>query len=133
MTEREMVTKFKKCIEDLDVAEAAYNSAKKALDEIKEKIFAALEDEGKDRTASFEGIGFATAVKPKLYASCLEENKDLMFDFLKSDGREDLIKPTVHHSSLAAYVGERLENGKPIPEFISYGFKNNVRLYPPKK
>lgn len=130
--ERELVARLKVALETFDRTEAAHKKAKEELDSIKDAVCAMLEEQGKDRTASYTGVGFASSVKPRLYASCNAENQETLHNILRQEGRGDMVKETVHHSSLAAWVGERLEAGKPVPQIVAYGFKNNVRLYPPK-
>ena len=80
-------------------------------------------------TAKYEGIGYAQIQKPRLYASCKEENMERLFEFLKEQGREDLIKTTVLPQSLSSFTSECIETGAEVPEFVSYYLKPSIRLY----
>lgn len=108
--------------EDLKAAQAEFDAAEKGLLDY-------LQESEKEATAKYEGIGYATTIKPQVYASCTEENKDTLFEFLKAAGREDLIKTVVNAKSLSGYVKELLEDGKEIPACISYYMKNSIRVY----
>jgi len=88
-----------------------------------------LEANGAVSTAKYEGMGYAQIQKPKLYASCRQENMDRLFDFLKEQKREDLIKTTVMPQTLSSFTKECIEGGVEVPEFISYYLKPTIRLY----
>ena len=82
-----------------------------------------------DATSKYDGIGYGKMSKPRVFASCKAENKDVLKAYLKEQKREDLIKEDVSAQSLSGFVGELVEQGKPIPEFIGYYLKTSVRVY----
>lgn len=129
MTEKELVVKFRAEFEAVNKIEEDLERAKSALEATKQQILDMFEREEKERTGTFEGVGFITRTKPRLYASCNEENKPKLLEHLESEGRTDLIKPTVAPATLSSYVSELLENGKPVPECIGYILKPGVRLF----
>lgn len=98
------------------------------VDKAEGKLIEFMTDRGIKSTARYEGIGFASLEKPELFARCNKPDMERLFEFIKSIGREDLIKPSVHHSTLSSFVGEMLEKGENIPEFIQYGFKQTLRI-----
>jgi len=128
-TERDLVLQFK-CAKEK--REALKDELKQAQEEYEKTEFAVieyLESNSAISTAKYEGLGYAQIQKPRLYASCKEENIQELFDFLKDHGREDLIKTTVLPQSLSSFTSECIENGSEIPECISYYLKPSLRLY----
>ena len=128
-TERDLVLQFKCAKEKRD---ALKDELKQAQDEYEKTEFALiefLESNSAVSTAKYEGLGYAQIQKPRLYASCKEENLQVLFNFLKEMSREDLIKTTVLPQSLSSFTSECIENGVEIPECINYYFKPSIRLY----
>lgn len=112
--------------EELSKANAVYDRAKMELVEY-------LEDRDANRTARYEGIGYATLAKPRIYASCVEENKEKLFELVREKGREDLIKVQIHPSSLSSWIKELIEGNEAVPDFVSFHFEDQVRFYPNSK
>lgn len=129
MSEAELVSAFRTAFERVEEYEKALELAKANMEQIKQSLLDLFESNGTERTATYEGVGFITRSKPRLYASCNEENKPMLFEELRATGREDMIKETVNPSTLSSWVSERLENGQPVPEFVSFVLKPGVRLY----
>ena len=102
---------------------------KQELAETEYKLIEALNAEGKESSARYEGVGFVSLSKPQLFASYLKENEEAVFKFLQDSERADLIKPTVHTKSLSSYVSELIENGREVPACISYYLKPTLKLY----
>lgn len=97
-------------------------------DKAEGRLIEFMTDRGIKSTARYEGIGFASLEKPELFARVNKPEQDKLLDYIKRIGRDDLIKPSVHHSTLSSFVGEMLEKGETIPEFIQYGFKQTLRI-----
>lgn len=120
-----------------------YKSAKEKSQELKEllkksdaetrqaedALLEHLEAKDATSTAKYESVGYATLLPPRLFASCTKENEPELFTFLTHEGRGDMVKQTVHSSSLSSYVWELIEEGKEVPEYISYFLKRTLRLY----
>ena len=128
LTERDLLIRFRdaknyktKCEEHLEIASKELANAEGALIE-------ALMSQDKNSTADFEGIGRAVLGKPSLFASCKVDNQPSLLSFLQSEGRMDLVRNTVNPKSLSAFVSERIENGKPVPDFISYFLKPKIKM-----
>ncbi len=128
-TERELLFQFKCAKERRDDFKAALDRAQEEFDKAESRLIEFLDANGAISTAKYEGMGYAQIQKPRLYASCRQENMDLLFDFLKGQQREDLIKTTVMPQTLSSFTKECIEAGIEIPEFISYYLKPTVRLY----
>ena len=128
-TERDLVLQFKCAKEKRDALKEGLKQAQEEYEKIEFGLIEFLESNSAISTAKYEGIGYVQIQKPRLYASCKEENLQDLFDFLKDQGREDLIKTTVAPQSLSTFMSERIEIGEEIPECVSYYLKPSVRLY----
>ena len=87
-----------------------------------------LESIGAEESATYEGVRVALQ-KPRLFASFLKDNEEKVFEFVNNQGRSDLIKQTIHSSSLSAWVKERIEAGEEIPGCINFYLQPSVRIY----
>lgn len=128
-TELDLVLAFREAKAKRDEAEEAFNEAKSVFEAIKERAYARLTEEGKDKTAKYEGLGYIGVYKPRLRASFEEESRDLVFQFVRRRGRKDLIKKTVNAQSLSAFIGELIESGRKVPQFINYYLEPQVRMF----
>lgn len=127
--ERDLVCQFREAKIRKDETEEIAKKAKAEFDKIESELIEAMDASGIETTAKYEGVGYCRMMTPRLYASFLKENEDSVFKFLKVQKRDDLIKPTVHSASLSSFVGELVESGGKIPEFISFYMKKSIRLY----
>ena len=121
------MVEYKEAKSRLEAAEEAKKAATQDFEIIQSKLIEDLEARGASSTAKYD-VGRVSLEKPRLYASVLKENQDLLFSYLKDTGREDLIKPSVHHSTLSSYVSEKYEVGESLPEFINVSFKRTTRI-----
>ena len=128
-TERELLYRFKCARERREEMKAALDESQEEYEKAESRLIEFLEANGAVSTAKYEGMGYAQIQKPKLYASCRQENMDRLFDFLKEQKREDLIKTTVMPQTLSSFTKECIEAGVEVPEFISYYLKPTIRLY----
>lgn len=128
-TERELLVRFKCAKERRDEVKEALDRAQEEYEQVESRLIEFLEANGAISTAKYEGMGYAQIQKPRLYASCRQENMERLFDFLKEQQREDLIKTTVMPQSLSSFTKECIEAGIEVPEFITYYLKPTVRLY----
>lgn len=127
--ERELMIKFSDAKKRKDEAKIELENANAEYEQIEAALIEALQARNAESTAKYEGIGFVSLVKPRLYARFDKENEEQVFEFLKQEGREDLVKNTVNTQSLSGYIGERLEVGNGVPDFIKYYLKPSVRFY----
>jgi len=129
MNERELVVNVKQARERLDSIKSALKDAQAVYDKVEMQAVEYLTGIEADATAKYDNVGYLKMSRPRIFASCKVENKEALKIFLKEKGREDLIKEDVSAQSLSGYVGELVEQGKPIPEIISYYLKTSVRIY----
>ena len=127
-TEAELLKRFRDAKTNKDNAEALFEIAKKELADVEALLIDALVSQDKTATAEYDGLGSAVLGKPMLYASCKIDNQPMLFSYLATEKRTDLIKETVNPKSLSAYVSELIESGKSIPDFISYYLKPKIKL-----
>lgn len=132
ITERDLLVTFREaCIKE-EEAEKLFDAAKKERQDAEDALIESLQARNADATARYDGLGYARLSKPKLYASFKKEFEPQVFEFLKTEGRGDLIKETVHPSSLSGFVGEKVMLGIAMPPFITYYLKTSARIYPAK-
>jgi hypothetical protein len=55
------------------------------------------------------------------------DDRDEAYNWLKDGGFGDIIKPTVHHSTLKAFVREQLDNGQSVPDMFHPSLYNIAR------
>lgn len=130
VNEKELLLKFSEAKAKLIQKKEELSTAQAEFDEIENQLIETLQAEGKEATARYDNLGYATLVKPALYASVTKENEGLLFSYLEFLHRTDLIKQTIHPRSLSSFVKELLEVGKEIPPYISYYLKPSIRLIP---
>jgi Asp-tRNA(Asn)/Glu-tRNA(Gln) amidotransferase A subunit family amidase len=109
-------------------SEELFENAKKELANVEAELIDVLLAQDKTATATYEGIGSAQLGTPALYASCKVENREMLFDYLRTEKRDDLIKTNVNDKSLSSFVKELIENGKTPPPFVSYYLKPKLKL-----
>jgi len=127
MNERELVIEYKAARDALRKAEDAKKECQRRFDEIQSKLVEDLEARDASSTAKYD-VGRVSLEKPRLFASVLKENQETLFSFLRKIGRDDLIKPGVHPSTLSSWVSEMTESGEALPEFINVAFKRTTRI-----
>lgn len=128
LTERDLVVRFKSADEAVDALELKLKTAKENRDKAEAALIELLEANSAVATATYDGLGYAKMMKPRLYASCYKENEESLFKYLTEIGREDMIKEKV--SGLDKFVSELVEQGKEVPKFIGYYLKQTMRIYP---
>ncbi|MCK9554996.1 hypothetical protein M0R36_04165 [bacterium] len=127
--ERELLCRFKCAKERRNEMKEALRVAQEEYEQMESQLIEFLETNSAISTAKYEGIGYAQIQKPRLYASCRQERIEDLFEFLKQQNREDLIKTTVMPQSLSSFTKECIEDGIEVPECINYYLKPTVRLY----
>lgn len=106
---------------------------KKELEIVEAELLELLNDENKKSSGRYKGVGHVTCLEPSVgNAYILDGQKEVLFDFLRQMGREDLIKVSVHHTSLAAFINQRLKSGLDAPPGCDYKLVQKLRPYPDK-
>jgi len=129
MNERELLIAFKAKKKELDAMKEAIKEVQKEYDSAEFALIEHMQESGADSTAEYQDIGYGRMSKPRVYASCNKENEAKLKEYLIAKGRGDIIKNAVSPAALSSYIGELLESGKPVPEFIGYYLKTSVRIY----
>ena len=78
------------------------------------KIPQVMEDESV-KNMSVEGVG-RVSLTADMHVSVKAECKDAFYLWLRDNGREDLIQPTVNSSTLKATVKNMVKKGEEIPD-----------------
>ncbi len=78
------------------------------------KIPQVMEDEG-IRNLSVEGVG-RVSLTADMHVSVKDGQKESFYDWLRDNGRSDLIQPTVNSSTLKATVKDMVRSGEQIPD-----------------
>ena len=126
MQEREMLYDYVQKRKQYDEFKDSCADAKLRMEKAEEVLINALESKGALCTSKYEGIGQVRLNKPRLYANVNKDNHLDLISFLNKNGEQYLIKETVHPSALSSFVGRMLGEGKDVPEFINYIFKQSV-------
>ncbi|MCK9324735.1 MAG: hypothetical protein M0P69_04485 [Bacteroidales bacterium] len=127
--EKMLVVRYKEQKAKVLDLDGQYKEAKFELENIERDLLQLMIDEDKESSARYDGVGFVTRTTPRLFASFKKEYEPEVFAFLKKIGRDDIIKTSVHSSSLSSAVKEIMEEGNRVPEFISCYYKESLRLY----
>lgn len=104
--------------------------AKDLLDFNEEKLITFLQDVDKKDTGKHVGIG-KVIMKETTHASCLVEDKERLIDYLRAEGRDDMIREDVHHKTLESYVRQK----KSVDYVEQYGVWNEpdfIKVYQKK-
>lgn len=112
-----------------DDTKSAATDAQKAFDVAKARMIDYLVANDKGATARYEGIGYIGLTSPEFRAYTLKEDEDKLFDFLKEKGYGAIIKPTVHHKTLANSIQELRVAGETLPEYIKTSESPNCKFY----
>lgn len=129
-SERDLVVSLKTLRAERKAIELKLEEVSKLENAAEALLLDYLESENKNASARYDnGIGYALISKPRIFASCPEEDFFQMKQFLMKEGREDLIKERVMPSSLSAFISERITEGKEIPIWVKYYIKSSIKLY----
>lgn len=115
MTLVELVREMKMVQSAKESAEDVVKSLNKKFDFLRiTKIPQVMEDEGIQRL-SVDGVG-RVSLTADMHVSVKEGQKDAFYDWLRDNGREDLIQPTVNSSTLKATVKNMVKQGEEFPD-----------------
>lgn len=126
--EKELVVEYSERRKRYEELKALASEANQKLNETTLKIIEYMEDIGSTSTSKYDGLGRITLCTPQLYAKFDEEKRDELFQFLRDNGMQDVIKESVHHSTLSSFVANLVKEGKPLPPFIETSYRKNVRF-----
>lgn len=127
-SEFELVLQYRNAKEKREKIDDEFSKAKAEEEATKLEVIEYMNEANITKTAMFDGVGSISITKPQLFANVKKEDEADLFLFLTDKGRSDLIKETVNSKSLSSFVGELIDKGQTIPQFISYYLKPGVRL-----
>lgn len=106
-----------------DVLELELKEVNKRIRALSEQEIPEYMDENEIDKISIDGVG-TVFLKTKVYANVKADDLNGFFEWLRDNGNGDIIKETVHPSTLNAFAKEQLSEGKELPDMLS------ARLYP---
>lgn len=128
MSEKEMVDQLLQLTNKKELLKEELEYVNEQILLAKEKLTDHLHQQGADRSRTYEGIGFVS-----LYADtrprCPDELKPDFYQWLRDQGRDDLIKENVHWMSLKNFVDETMTAGGDLPDYLELNGQVSVKLY----
>lgn len=115
MTLIELIKEMRRIQNEKDEVESDLKQYNKHFDFLRiTKIPQVMEDEG-IKNMNVEGVG-RVSLTADMHVSVKEGLKEAFYLWLRDNGREDLIQPTVNSSTLKATVKTMVKNGEEIPD-----------------
>lgn len=102
------------------------------FEEAEAKLVKLLEDDDKTATARYEGLGHVCIVEGAAYASVEAGRMPDVMEYVKGIGREDMIKESIHSSTLSTFVRELLKRNDPLPPGVTFYKPKTLRFYQAK-
>lgn len=128
--EQALLIKYREAKQQLEALKAKLAEMQEVFNNAEEELIDLLNEQGKEASARYSGVGWVTLSKPRVFANCKIDNYPLLFKYLHNQKRGDLIRKTVNPASLSSFVKEILESSKKkIPPFISYYLKPGLRYF----
>lgn len=118
MDEKQLVENYINERQNVDAIEATLKEAKENLKYAENELVEYLSNRGQNRTGSYEGLGSITIKEANKY-SVLEENQPALFEYLKNQNLDGVIKQSIHHKTFDRICNELIEEGKALPEFVN--------------
>lgn len=130
--ERTLIEKHIVLQKELEDLEIALKAKKKEFDSVEANLEKLLEDDGKDASAKYEGLGYVVRMVGANHASIEKGRQPEVLSFLRENGRDDMIKEIVASATLSTYVRECLKRNEPVPPGVTYYAPSYLRFYPSK-
>lgn len=111
----ELIKEMRRIQTEKDEVESDLKQYNKHFDFLRiTKIPQVMEDEG-IKNMNVEGVG-RVSLTADMHVSVKAEMKEAFYLWLRDNGREDLIQPTVNSSTLKATVKNMVKQGEEIPD-----------------
>lgn len=111
----ELIKEMRRIQTEKDEVESDLKQYNKHFDFLRiTKIPQVMEDEG-IKNMNVEGVG-RVSLTADMHVSVKAEMKEAFYLWLRDNGREDLIQPTVNSSTLKATVKNMVKKGEEIPD-----------------
>lgn len=131
-TERQLIEQFLNSKRNVENLTDTLKEATRERDDIEAKLIKILQDEGKQATARYEGLGHIIVCTGAAHASIQKGMSDEVKSHLRNIGRDDLIKETIAPASLSSYVRECLSQNIEIPNGVSFYVPQFLKFYASK-
>lgn len=115
-----------------DRIEKLLEESKETLVKAESDLIKAMEDNGVEATAKYEGLGRFQICKPSIRVSIEQGRETDAYQYLRYMGEGDLIKETIHWKSLSSIIGQKVEKNESLPDCFKYYFMNNVKWEKPQ-
>lgn len=129
--EKDLVSEFKQAKEEAENQKKLHSAAVEKFEQAQSRLVEYMEDSGVTSTAKYDGIGQVTLKAPVLSARFEPEDSEKVFEFLRGEGMDDVIKESVHHSTLSAFIAQKIRDGKAVPEFFRFSYRKIVQFNKP--
>lgn len=118
MDEKQLVEAYIKSNQVVENIENTLKEAKEARTYAQNALIEYLEARGQYKTGAYDGLGSITLKTSNKY-NVVEENQPALFEFLKENNLDGVIKKSIHHKTFDRICNELVEEGKALPEFVS--------------
>ena len=113
----ELVEAMHKIQQNKDVLESQLKEVNRHFDHLRiSKIPTTMEDDGVTKI-SVAGVG-RVSLTADMHVSIKAEQKESFYEWLRDNGRTDLIQENVNPSTLKATVKNMFKNGEEVPEHL---------------
>lgn len=131
--EQKLVERFKALTIKKKEAEAVAEEIGKEYHEVEREILKFLEDDGnRKKTGEYRGLGWVTVIDKALSASIEEGRAPEVLEYVKTMGREDMIKTSIHSKTLSSFVEQCLQQNIALPPGVTFYRPRQARFYPAK-
>ena len=117
----------------VDQYATALKIATEKFEHVEAQLISLLEDDGKSASARYEGLGHVCIVEGAAFASIEKGRQEEVMEFVKSIGREDMIKTSIHSSTLSTFVREQLKRNEALPPGVTFYKPKTLRIYAAKE
>jgi len=100
---------------DHAAASEAEKKAKKFYDMLRLSVIPDRMEEEEITSINIADVG-RLGVASDMQTSVLAENRDAFHSWMRENGHGDLVKETVHSSTMKAFIKEQIQNGEEIPD-----------------
>lgn len=118
MDEKQLVEQYINENQNVEALEQQLKEAKEAKLYAQNALVSYLTDRGQYKTGAYDGLG-SIAIKTYNKYNVAEENQPALFEYLKDQNLDGVIKKSIHHKTFDRICNELVEEGKALPEFVS--------------
>lgn len=131
--EKLLIEQFKNQKEFVDILNQKLKKSTEELESIEAQLISLLEDDGKTASARYEGLGHVIIVEGAAFASIEKGRQEEVMEFVKTIGREDMIKTSIHSATLSTFVREQLKRNEALPPGVTFYKPKTLRFYQAKE